>query len=72
MQDISANGFRPAKGLMRLTWPQIEKIDAVVSSLCGWTEETGGEAKVTLIIKKGKLRFVERPVLSEELFPTRS
>lgn len=68
--DLSSNGYRPAKGLLRLTWPQIEQIDAMVSSLCGLTEG-GGEARVTLIIKNGRLRFAERPVLSEELRPTR-
>lgn len=70
MQEIPTNGHRPAKGLLRLTWPQVEMIDAKISSLCGFTEEGGGEARLVVVIKKGKVRFVEM-VLSEELSPTR-
>lgn len=72
MRDISSNGYRPAKGLMRLTWPQVEKIDAMISSLCGLTEETNKEAHLILVIRNGKLRFATYTNLSEELTPARS
>jgi hypothetical protein len=73
MQDISSNGYhRPVKGLMRLTWPQVEKIDAMISSLCGLTEETHKEAHLILVIRNGKVRFATYTNLSEELLPTRS
>jgi hypothetical protein len=72
MQDISSNGYRPVKGLMRLTWPQVEKIDAMISSLCGLTEETGKEAHLILVIRNGKVRFATYTNLSEELSPARS
>jgi hypothetical protein len=69
-QEIPANGFKPAKGLLRLTWPQVELIDAKISSLCAFTEQTGGEARLVVVIKRGIPRFVEM-THSEELSPTR-
>lgn len=70
MQDLGDDdNFRPARGLRRLTWPQVERIDALISSLCKLTYD-GGEARIVLVIRNGKLRFAERPVLSEELRPT--
>lgn len=71
MRVLSTNGYRPAQGLLRLTWPQIEKIDAMVSSLCGLTEQTGKEAHLILIVRNGKLRFATHTALSEELAPNR-
>ena len=68
--EKSGNNYQPARGLLRLTWPQIELIDAKVSSLCAFTEENGGEARLVIVIKKGKVRFVET-VESEELRPNR-
>lgn len=71
MQDINANGYRPAKGLLRLTWPQVETIDAKLSSLCAYTEQTGSQAELKIVVKNGKIRFVEMTI-SEELNPTRN
>lgn len=71
MFDLSQNGYQPAKGLMRLTWPQIEKIDVMVSSLCGVTEGRGTEAHLVLVVRNGKLRFATRSMVSEELVPNR-
>jgi len=62
--------YRPAQGLLRLTWPQVEQIDAKISSLCAYTEETQGEARLVIVIKKGKVRFIES-VASEEFAPAR-
>jgi hypothetical protein len=73
VKEFHANGYRPAKGLLRLTWPQVEQIDAMVSSLCALTEQNGegDEARLVLVVKRGKLKYAERPVLSTELRPTR-
>jgi len=73
MRDLaSTNGYRPAKGLSRLTWPQIEVIDAMVSSLCGVTEESRNkEAMLILVIRNGHLRFGTTTALTEEICPAR-
>ena len=71
MQDISKpEGYRPAKGLLRLTWPQVETIDAKLSSLCAYTEAGGSQAELKIIVRNGKIRFVEMTI-SEELSPVR-
>jgi len=71
-EDLSTlSGYRPVKGLQVLTWPQVEKIDGVVSRLCQLTRGTDGDATITLKIRRGKVRFIEHPVLSEELAPGR-
>ncbi len=68
---LALGGPRPAKGLRVLTWPQVEKVDEVLSSLCLLTRSNDGDATVTIKVRKGKVRFIERPVLSEELSPAR-
>jgi hypothetical protein len=60
--------YTPYRGLLRLAWWQILAIDAKLSSLCSYTEENGGEARLVIIVKKGKIRHIER-VLSDELTP---
>jgi hypothetical protein len=61
--------FQPAKGLRVLTWPQIERIDEIISKLCQQTQN-GNQARLTIIVKNGKLRFAEK-TLSMELRPNR-
>lgn len=71
MHPLDADrGHRPAKGLLRLTWPQVEILDAKISSLCALTEQTHGEAKLVIVIKNGIPRFVEMQT-SEVWLPTR-
>lgn len=70
-QEVDDPGHRPAKGLHSLTWPQIEKIDAIVNRLGELTGAEGTDATITLHVRKGKLRLIERPVLIEELAPGR-
>lgn len=75
MRDLSADGYRPAKGLSRLTWPQVEMIDAMVGSLCGLTETEevrDREMFLILVVRNGKLRFGTTTEISEELKPGRS
>lgn len=61
--------YQPAPGLQSLTWPQIETIDQYAADLC--RQSTGrGDARLTIVFKNGKPRFIERST-SEELHPTR-
>jgi len=56
-RDLSDVGYRPAQGLKRLTWNQIQIIDAMVSSLCGYTNgKRDAEALLILKVRNGKLR----------------
>lgn len=52
----------PAKGLTRLWWSLIEDLDAKISSLCALTEASGGEARLVVVIKAGKIRFIEQTI----------
>lgn len=61
--------YQPAQGLRVLTWPQIERIDEIISELCEQTQD-GNQARLTIIIKNGKLRFAEK-TLSMALRPNR-
>lgn len=56
------NAPPPAKGLTRLWWSLIEDLDAKISSLCALTEASGGEARLVVVIKAGKIRFIEQTV----------
>lgn len=72
MDDLSAgNGFRPAKGLKKLTWPQVEKIDNVIDLMCALSRKSGAEIDITITIKNGQPRFVKHPLVSHELRPDR-
>lgn len=61
--------YQAAQGLRVLTWPQIERIDEIISELCERTKD-GSLARLTLIVKNGKLRFAEK-THSIELKPAR-
>jgi hypothetical protein len=71
MKAISDRNRRvpPAKGLTCLTWPQVEQIDAKLASLCSFTKN-GSEARLVVIVKNGKIRFIEETT-SEVLSPNR-
>jgi hypothetical protein len=62
------NHHPPAQGRLRLTEAQINDIDIKLSSLCAYTEQTGGEARLTIVVKRGKVRFVEMTT-SEQVSP---
>lgn len=66
-QKMDEPGHRPVKGLHYLTWMQVEKLDEVISALCALTRCDSSKVQVVLTIQAGELRFIERPVLSEEL-----
>lgn len=71
MQGFLHNGCPPARGLLRLTWPQIETIDAKISSLCALTETGEVQAELVITIKNGRLEFVKM-LTSERLKHNRS
>jgi hypothetical protein len=54
------NGYEPASGYLRLTDQQIKSIQAKYAHLWHFVSEQGdAEARLVLIVKQGKLRFVE-------------
>ena len=70
MKDLSSKSFRPAQGLKRLTWPQIEQIDAMIDALCARTG-SGQAAAALLTVINGHLRSGTMTELMEELVPNR-
>ena len=48
MMTLPPNDFKPAKGLQLLTWPQVEKIDALVASLCAYAHQRRGRESLLL------------------------
>ena len=70
MKDLSSKDFRPAQGLKRLTWPQIEQIDAMIDALCTKTAP-GRAATALLMVINGHLRSGAVTELAEELVPNR-
>jgi hypothetical protein len=68
--ETSANGHLPAEGKKALPWETVKDIDAKLCSLCAFTSETGGEARLVLVITwLGEIQM--KMILSEELSPTR-
>ncbi len=62
---------RPAAGLLQLTWAQVEELDAKIASLCAYTEASGEEIHLPLIIRNGKPIKVGQPMLLKKFKPTR-
>lgn len=71
MKDLSSKSFRPAQGLKRLTWPQIEQIDAMIDALCQRTAKAGQVASALLTVVNGHLKSGTTTELMEELVPNR-
>jgi hypothetical protein len=70
MRNLSDTSYRPAPGLQRLTWNQIRIIDAMVSSLCGFTNGSRDhEAMLILKVKDGHLRHGFTTALGEVIHP---
>lgn len=68
--ETSANGKLPTEGKKALPWEKIIEIDARLCSLCAFTAETGGEARLILTITwLGEIKMTM--ILSEELSPAR-
>lgn len=59
---------KPAKGLLRLTWPQVELIQAQYAKLWSFVANNlDSEARLVLVIKRGKTRFIELETSASEL-----
>lgn len=72
MNDLSAKGgYRPAKGLKKLTWAQVEMIDEVIDLMCALSKQQKVEVEITLVIRHGHPRWIKHPLVSYELKPTR-
>ena len=71
MENENGRTYPPAaQGLKRLTWAQVELIDAKISSLCAFTEDGQVEAHLVIRIRRGRVDFVEMTT-SERLAPGR-
>lgn len=72
MKDLpDGEVLRPAKGLKKLTWAQIEMIDEVIDLLGAWSKKQQAEIEVTIVIKNGLPRRIRHPLITYELKPTR-
>ncbi|MCB0207730.1 MAG: hypothetical protein KDJ52_00280 [Anaerolineae bacterium] len=62
----------PAKGLTKLTWRQVEELDAKISSLCAHTQSLKNDEEVHLpiVIRNGKPVRIGQPMLMEKFSPT--
>lgn len=63
--------FRPAQGLKKLTWAQVEMLDAAVAALCDLSAADEADFKLTLVIRNGNPRHFEHPVKMQQLRPGR-
>lgn len=62
----------PAKGLQILTWQQVEELDARISSLCAYAEQTGEELMLPLYVSRnGKPVKIGRPAILDKFEPAR-
>jgi hypothetical protein len=69
---MAASLVPPAKGLTQLTWAQVEELDAKIRSLCVYTEATGQEIHLPIIIRNGKPIKIGEPMSIKKFSPTRS
>jgi hypothetical protein len=70
--QTTTRDHRPAQGLLRLTWPQVEEIRRLYSLLCAFLAENGqAEARLSIIVKRGKVRFAELELPAEGDIPPR-
>lgn len=60
MKPDDHNQFPPAHGLKRLTSAQVEQLDKLVDIACQLDF-----AQLAIVVKKGKVRLIERPVVPD-------
>lgn len=58
--DDHSNLYPPAPGLKRLTQAQVQQLDMLVDAACQLDF-----AQLFIVVKKGKVRLVERPVVAD-------
>ena len=61
--------FRPAQGLRKLTWSQVEQLDQAIHQLCQHSVSEGGVLELTVIIRNGHPRHFKHPLITKELTP---
>lgn len=62
--------IQPMPGLTQLTTRQVMDLDAKIRSLCVYTEQTGDEVHLSIIIRAGKPVKIGNPMLLEKFSPT--
>lgn len=62
--------IQPMKGLTQLTTRQVMDLDAKIRSLCAYSEATGEEIHLPIIIRNGKPVKIGQPMLMEKFSPT--
>lgn len=60
---------QPAPGLTQLTTRQVVDLDAKIRSLCAYSEATGEEIHLPIIIRNGKPVKIGQPMLMERFSP---
>lgn len=61
------DGYPPAKGLRKLTWAQVEQLDAVIAGLCKQSERA--EVELVVVIRNGHPRRLKHPVIEVPFSP---
>ncbi|MCK6629366.1 MAG: hypothetical protein L6R45_29840 [Anaerolineae bacterium] len=61
---------QPMPGLSQLTTRQVIDLDAKIRSLCVYTEATGDEVYLPIVIRAGKPVRIGKPILLEKFSPT--
>lgn len=54
----SQDGYRPAIGLLRLTWPQVELVCEKLALLFSLTKQSEEKARLEILVKNGNVRFI--------------
>lgn len=69
MKDLSDRRRPPARGLDRLTWAQVKKIDELADLMCRMSEIGSCEVELTLVIRNGHPRWIKHPLIIDKLEP---
>ena len=62
--------FRPAQGLRKLTWSQVEQLDLIIDQLCQVSVAESSVLELTVIIRNGHPRHFKHPLITKTLQPT--
>lgn len=72
MHTAPAKYYQPAPGFLRLSLSQITELRRLHGLMAAFlAEHAGAEARLVLIVKRGKLRFAEIELPAQGDFPTR-
>jgi hypothetical protein len=68
MERELPGGYPPAKGLLKLTWTQVQMFDRIISQLCQMSAE-GAEIELVVVIRNGQPRRLRHPVIEGPFSP---